>query len=87
MSVLPINVGCWLIFQVLLVYWMLLVTEGLRVASLLHVAVARENLGERVLHLHFTVEGTSHVPFRAERTILLHELCCWRVLVMVTIVW
>ena len=87
MSILPINFGCWLILQVLLVYWMLLVTECLCVARLLHMVIARENLGERVLHFHLTVKGTSHVPFWAERTVFLHESSCWRLLVVVTIVW
>ena len=87
MSIPPIDLGCWLLLQVLFVYWMLFVTQCVGEACLFLVVIARENLGERVFHFHLAVEGTSHVSLGAKGPILLEEPGCWRLLVMVSIIW
>ena len=87
MSIPPIDLCCWLILQVLFVYWMLFVTQSVSEACLFLVVIARENLGERVFHFHLAVEGTSHVSLGAKGPILLEESCCWRLLVVVSIIW
>ena len=87
MRMSSINGGHRFLLKILFINWVLLMTESFGVASFLHVVVTWENLCERVLHFHFTVEGSGHVSFWAKRAIMLQKLSSWRILVMVSIIW
>ena len=87
MSILSIDLSHGSLFKVLLVDWVLFVAECFCVAGGLDMVVTWENLCERVLHFHFPIKSSGHVPFWAKWTILLHKSSCWWLLIVVSVIW
>ena len=51
-----------------------------------HMLVERNDFSKGVLHLHFSIEGSSHKPFIAKIAFRSRKLCGWRLQINLTIV-